>query len=64
VAEDAVDNDDDLTDLYPDPMEITTYRHAVVVTGPTPNNLAMTADAAERSAALLLEAARQARSAR
>ena len=62
MAED-VDDDEDLSDLCPQPMEIVTYKHAVVLVGPGPNSLAMTADAAERSGRRLLKAAKQARAA-
>jgi hypothetical protein len=51
---------DDVVDL---PLEIVVYRTAVVLVGPGTVSLVMTIDAAERSAALLLEAAKRARNA-
>ena len=48
-------------DLYDKPLEIQTYAGAVVLTGPPGVALAMTVDAAERSAEMMQEAARRAR---
>jgi hypothetical protein len=48
-------------DLVEAPLEVTTYKNAVVVTGPGNVGVAMTADAAERSAERLLDAAKLAR---
>lgn len=48
-------------DLYDEPLEVQAYAGAVVLTGPPGVALAMTVDAARRSAELLGEAARSAR---
>jgi hypothetical protein len=61
MAEDDFDDESDPDDLYERPLEVVVFKNAVVLTGPGVISLAMTADAAERSAALLLEAARRAR---
>jgi len=49
-------------DLYAEPMEVRVFRGAVVVTGPAAMCGAFTADAAEKSALAMLEAAMKARS--
>ncbi|CAN5302119.1 hypothetical protein BH09PSE1_BH09PSE1_03970 [soil metagenome] len=48
-------------DLITEPLEPTVLNHAVVVIGPGPVALAMTADAAEISGLRLLDAAEKAR---
>ena len=53
--------DDPPDDLYDKPLEIQAFAGAVVLTGPPGVALAMTVDAAERSAEMLAGAARKAR---
>jgi len=60
MAEDDIDGDGEPDGLYERPLDIITYKTAVVITGPGVMNLAMTAEAAEQTAALLLEAAKRA----
>jgi hypothetical protein len=48
-------------DLYDKPIDVAVYRGAVVMFGPGGVALAMSVDAAERSAELLQAAARKAR---
>jgi hypothetical protein len=48
-------------DLHDEPLEMRTFSGAVVLTGPPGVALAMTVDAAERSAEMLEDAARVAR---
>jgi hypothetical protein len=52
-------NDSD--DLYDAPLDIITFENAVILTGPLGVRLAMTADAAARSAVLLLQAVERVR---
>ena len=52
-----------LDDLCDTPLVVAVYEYAVVLTGPDGVALAMTAEAAERSAEILTAAARQARAA-
>jgi hypothetical protein len=54
---------DPMDDAVSIPLEIVVYKTAVVLTGPGTVGLVMTADAAERSAKLLMEAAKRARAA-
>jgi hypothetical protein len=53
MAEDDIDGDGEPDGLYERPLDIITYKTAVVITGPGVMNLAMTAEAAEQTAALL-----------
>ena len=54
---------DPMDDAVSVPLELVVYKTAVVLTGPGTVGLVMTADAAEKSAELLLEAAKRARAA-
>jgi len=57
-------NDEGLPDdLYEGALDIITFKHAVILAGPLGVRLAMTPDAAERSAILLLQAVAIARKA-
>jgi hypothetical protein len=63
MAEDDFDDGDEPDDLYEFPLEVVTYKNAVVLVGPGVISLAMTIDAARKTAALLLEAAKAAEAA-
>ena len=52
-----------LDDLCDRPLEVAVYEHAVVLTGPDGVALALTANAAERSAQALMAAAKLAKAA-
>jgi hypothetical protein len=60
---DTAPDDNPMEDAVDLPLEMVVYRATVVLVGPGSVGLVMTADAAERSAALLLEAAKRARNA-
>jgi hypothetical protein len=59
-----MEDDHPLDDLYDQPLDMSVFRGAVVLMGPNGVHLAMTPDAAERSADLLRQAAEQARAER
>jgi hypothetical protein len=56
MDEDYLDEGDP-EDLYERPLDIATYKNAVVIKGPGVISLAMTAEAATETAILLLKAA-------
>jgi hypothetical protein len=64
MAEDDVEDDGDPDDLYEHPLEVITYKNAVVLVGPGVISLAMTTESARQTAALLLKAAEVAEAAR